>query len=308
MPKAVEFWAKSPNDNVLLYDTTFSTNRCGMKLGCGTGVNEEGLSNILFVSLVSYQDSDAFQWVFEEMMKAFHTAAAVIFTDSDPAMAIAIVTVLAPNGTKHFLCTWHLSKNFVTNMKGTAGTAWRDIEGKWWRIWKETPFDAEWEELTSLLPSVDPSNQAATKTRDNSLKWLDSLKDKKEKWAARWTWATFTAGVHSTQRSEIVHAAIKRFLGATTLLTQLAESLVLHSDDIDQKAAEKAARAALTATSRSMSSDSSFVASQVSKLSTFALSTLRAQQAQMIFTVWKDLISRGSYQFGLRNMLFKRLS
>ena len=203
MPKAVEFWAKSPNDNVLLYDTTFSTNRCGMKLGCGTGVNEEGLSNILFVSLVSYQDSDAFQWVFEEMMKAFHTAAAVIFTDSDPAMAIAIVTVLAPNGTKHFLCTWHLSKNFVTNMKGTAGTAWRDIEDKWWRICKETSFDsratfdAEWEELTSLLPSVDPSNQAATKTRDNSLKWLDSLKDKKEKWAARWTWATFTAGVHS---------------------------------------------------------------------------------------------------------------
>ena len=197
-----EFWAKSPMDNVLLYDTTFSTNRAGMKLGCGTGVNDEGQSNLLFISLVCFQDAESFEWVFMEFMLAYKRGPVVIFTDSDLAMKNAIEKRLTPNGTKHMLCTWHLSKNLATNMKSTAGTQWYLFEKKWWMICKETDllsrsmFDKEWAELLAILP---PSNSEG---RAKALVWLEGLKDRKEQWAARWTWEHFTAGVHSTQRAE----------------------------------------------------------------------------------------------------------
>ena len=82
----MEFWAKSLKDNVIIYDTTFSTNRAGMQLGCGSGVNEEGLSNLLFVSLVTFQDSESFEWVFEKLVMALRKSPTTIFTDSNGAM------------------------------------------------------------------------------------------------------------------------------------------------------------------------------------------------------------------------------
>ena len=115
---------------MLLYDTTFSTNRAGMKLGCGTGVNEEGLSNLLFVSLVSFQDAESFEWVFGQFVLAFRYPPGVIFTDSDGAMKIAFESRLTPLGTRHMLCTWHLSKNILTNMKATASDQWHIFEKK----------------------------------------------------------------------------------------------------------------------------------------------------------------------------------
>ena len=275
VPKgAREFWAKSPKDNVAIYDTTFSTNRAGMKLGCGTGVYEEGLSNLLFVSLVCFQDAESFQWVFECFLNVFRHTPCVLFTDSDPAMELAINVILTPHGTVHLLCTWHLSKNLTTNMKPTARGKWTAFLKKWWAICKETSalslntFDREWDELM--------------KARQKALKWLQGLKDKRERWAARYTWRYFTAGVHSTQRAESVHSTIKKFLSATTLLVTLADSLMKHSDDIDDRAALKAARNALTATSRSMQRDMPAVAAIANTISTHALDVLRAQQAQQI--------------------------
>lgn len=285
---AREFWAKSPTDNVMIYDTTFSTNRAGMKLGCGTGVNEEGLSNLLFVSLVCFQDHKSFEWVFENFMQAFRHAPRVVFTDSDGAMELAIQNTLAIYGSAHLLCTWHLSKNVATNMKPTACGKWTLFSKKWWRICKDSSllsqqtFDNEWDELIQILPTIPEDKPDSLKSRQKALAWLETLKDKKERWAARYTWQFFTAGVHSTQRAESVHSNIKRFLGATSLLVVLADSLMKHSENIDDQAALKTARSALIATSKSMQRDMPAVAAVSGAISTHAMEVLRAQQAQHI--------------------------
>lgn len=108
------------------------------------------------------------------------------------------------------------------------------------------------------------------------------MKDRKEQWAARWTWAHFTAGVHSTQRAESIHAVIKKFLGATTLLTALAEKLVRQRVTIDGNRDLKVAKDALKATTHGMQSHLPAVQALVNEVSTHAADILRAQEAQIL--------------------------
>jgi hypothetical protein len=203
MEGATEYWAQNGEDNVIMYDKTHNCNRAGLKLGCGVGVSQEGLTQVTFVSLVMSQDAESFSWVFDHIKKAFRVPPQVIFTDSDPAMARALRETLSK--TVHLLCTWHLSRNLVTNMKPTCGKNWSALEKKWWAICKAADltcletFDSEWTELLGLLPSLPTDDEDAARKRSVALEWLDKLKEKKVQWAARWTWAHCTAGVHSTQ-------------------------------------------------------------------------------------------------------------
>ena len=55
--------------------------------------------------------------------------------------------------------------------------------------------------------------------------WLESLKQRKEQWAARYTWGVLTLGMNSTQRAEAVHSGVKSQLPSNMLVVQLAKKL-----------------------------------------------------------------------------------
>lgn len=115
---ALDWWAINQDAVSFHYDTTFGTNRVGMKLGLGNVVDADGHTKILFVSLVAHQDSASFEWVFQKMLEVFRISPKVVFTDSDPALALAIKAVLTTS--LHLLCTWHLSLNLATNVGAFA--------------------------------------------------------------------------------------------------------------------------------------------------------------------------------------------
>ena len=139
---------------------------------------------ILAKSLLSNETESAFDWVFREFLKAFHTPPKVLFTDGDPAMAAAIRNAL-PN-TFHLLCTYHLSKNLYTHIKpvfnqknGNAKEMWNKFCKCWWEICKtqdaescET-FDEEWHDLLAILESME--HNTCVKTLESAKKWLQSL-------------------------------------------------------------------------------------------------------------------------------------
>ena len=108
--------------HLVLYDTTHGTNSYNMKLGCFTGINGEGKTILLGVSLLKFEDGPSFAWAFRrfaetmelggdgedgEDEKSWHPD--VLFTDSDVKMAAAAATVW-PN-THHLLCSYHISQN-----------------------------------------------------------------------------------------------------------------------------------------------------------------------------------------------------
>ena len=132
VPGALEWWAVNQDSISVHYDTTFSTNRSGMKLGLVTAVDGDGHTRILFASLVAHQNQQSFKWVLQKLLEVFRILPKVIFTDSDPALAIAIAEVLI--GAAHLLCTWHLSLNLATNVKAAAGSNWSTVSKKFWQV------------------------------------------------------------------------------------------------------------------------------------------------------------------------------
>jgi hypothetical protein len=63
-----------------------------LKLGLVTAIDSEAKTVILAASLVLHEDAPSFEWVFGRF-KAFFGDPRIIFTDSDQAMANAILAV-----------------------------------------------------------------------------------------------------------------------------------------------------------------------------------------------------------------------
>jgi hypothetical protein len=68
---------------------------------------------------------------------------------------------------------------------------------------------------------------------------MKTLYNKRERWAACWTWAHNTLGMDSTQRAEAVHSAVANFLTASMLLTTLYDRLQSYSSDVAARAEAK---------------------------------------------------------------------
>ena len=77
-----------------------------------------------------------------------------------------------------------------------------------------------------MLTLIDARrNLTNEKSFNSAQKFHTTLYDKRQQWAAQWTWQHLTLGAYSTQRSESVHSCIKQFLNSHNLLTQLATKI-----------------------------------------------------------------------------------
>lgn len=221
---------------VLLYDTTHGTNMYAAKLGLLCVVDRLGRTTIIAVTIITEnEDGDKFRWLFEKFLVMFKVQPSVILTDSCSKQAMAISEVFTC--TRHLLCVWHISKNFFNNIHPIVGREWNAINKCFWMLAKESDnrslpmFDSEFETLTKAIENAAAIGNYTTIVPEKvalAMKWLKTiLYEKREKWAYRWTWSSFTAGCHASQRSESLHAAIKSVLrGANFSLIQLFNGLV----------------------------------------------------------------------------------
>ena len=271
-----------------LYDTTFNTNRGGLKLGLVIGVDQEGLTRILFVSMVLYQGAKDFEWVFEHLLECFRVDPNVIFTDSDPAMASAIAKVLPL--TIHLLCTWHLSLNLSTNVQPATGkNAFEAVRKKWWNICKTSDllsintFEQEWKELQDTIPVPPMEPHEKYERYKTAMAWLDKCAGKREMWAARWTWRHMTVGVHSTQRSESQHNAIKKkIIKASCLMLHCCQQLTDYAGGVETREAASVAKKIIDKACTNVTSNLPCVTNLEKELSLHALDVLKGQQAQVL--------------------------
>ena len=167
-------------------------------------------------------------------------APAVIFTDSDPAIKVAVDVVFPDE--QHFLCIFNLAKNLLSNVRPACGETdalWQRVQSAWWAVVKQTDvaskasFDAEWSALVALVEGSSVRGARMNTAR----KWLDKMADSREQWAFRWTWAFLTMGINSTQRIEAVHSSVEGSIRANTLLTALLTAL----EELDANVASSAA-------------------------------------------------------------------
>ncbi|MGH7955110.1 MAG: hypothetical protein ACREOZ_04035, partial [Gloeomargaritales cyanobacterium] len=79
---------------------------------------------------------------------------------------------------------------------------------------------------------------------EQKLKWLDTMKQKKEVWVGRYTWGELTFGIHSTQRIESIHSSVARFCNKNHQISMIVKKLVNLADEHAFKSGIEAARAA----------------------------------------------------------------
>ena len=229
------------------------TNDAGLKMAAWVTVDGTGATKALAYTFILDETDQSFIWAAECFKDAFRVPPAVIFTDSDPAMKVAIRSVFPT--AKHLLCVWHLSKNFFMHIKAACGSndaLWKRMLSAWWLIVKQSDessqqtFATDWARLTAMLRE----SSIAGKTMESALTWMAKMADEKERWAYRWTWGCLTMGIHSTQRIESLHSHIMGYLRASTLLVDLVPKLELYSMVQQCRAAPRRVTTATSAWSR----------------------------------------------------------
>ncbi|KAL2487098.1 Protein FAR1-RELATED SEQUENCE 5 [Abeliophyllum distichum] len=102
--------------DVVVFDTTYNTNRYSMVFGPFVGVNHHGQTVIFRCGLLSDETTESFVLLFTKFIEAMpnHTALGVIITDQDAAITRAISIVLP--STLHRFCIWHILNKFSEKM------------------------------------------------------------------------------------------------------------------------------------------------------------------------------------------------
>ena len=215
LEEGMQDWANCEH-NVLLFDPTWGTHRSGMKLCCFTTMASSGATVILGFALLPDEGHDSVLWAFRSFHKNFKRAPAAFFTDDAPALHLAFSSMVSCgswSGAKHFLCTYHLAKNFYKHIHPLVRDVdkWRVVNSTFWKFAKysDSRFKdySEWNSFCELIEEGSAPGESTSKT--NAFSWLQNLWDRREQWMAKSTWRTTTYGIHSTQRAESTHSAIK---------------------------------------------------------------------------------------------------
>ncbi|GAB2291065.1 hypothetical protein Dimus_038142 [Dionaea muscipula] len=171
--------------DVVVFDTTYRTNKYNMPFAPFTGVNHHFQSIQFGCALLQDETEDTFIWLFDTWLQAMGGRAPdSILTDQDLAMRGAIAKVF-PSTTRHRLCLWHIKKKFGEKLSHVYFSA-SDFKKKMkacvhWTYSKDV-FDEEWK--TMMCEFHLEGN-----------KWLQNLFEMREMWAPVYNRDTFYAGL-----------------------------------------------------------------------------------------------------------------
>ncbi|KAI8559429.1 hypothetical protein RHMOL_Rhmol04G0173100 [Rhododendron molle] len=215
--------------DVVVFDTTYNTNRYSMIFAPILRVNHHRQTTLFGCALLCDEKAESFEWLFNEWLKAMPAGPPkMIITDQDLAMTKAI-SVALPN-TLHWYCMWHITNKFFEKISALVYQEhYAEFENCIWN--SETPgqFEARWVEVV---------NKANLSSND----WLENLYEIRERWVPAYVRHIFSAHMTSSQRAEITHAFFKRYVSKQNSLLEFvtrferALSKIRHNElDMDHK-------------------------------------------------------------------------
>ncbi|XP_058192118.1 protein FAR1-RELATED SEQUENCE 7-like [Rhododendron vialii] len=170
------FWADATSrksyqyfGDVVVFDTTYYTNKYSLIFAPILGVNHHRQTTFLGYAFLSDEKIDSFVWLFHEWLKAMPGGPSkMIITDQDPAMTRAITSAL-PN-TFHRYCIWHIVSKFSEKLDALSYKEHYDeLKNCIWNSEIPGEFDARW--ATIVRNSKLSSN-----------KWLQDMYEIRDRW------------------------------------------------------------------------------------------------------------------------------
>ncbi|XP_057478205.1 protein FAR1-RELATED SEQUENCE 9-like [Actinidia eriantha] len=186
--------------DVVCFDTTYRKNKDGRPFAMFVGVNHHKQTTIFGAALLYDETADSFMWLFDTFAKAMcENTPKTILTDQDAAMAKALFARWP--GTVHRLCVWHIYQNAATNLSGVFAR-FKDFS----KDFSECIYDYEDE-----ADFIEVWNVMLVKYNLQENDWLRRMFNMKEKWALVYGRQTFCADLTTTQQSESMNSALKRY-------------------------------------------------------------------------------------------------
>ncbi|CAL8997118.1 unnamed protein product [Prunus brigantina] len=195
--------------DVVVFDTTYRTNRYNMICAPFVGVNHHW-KNVLFgCAFLLDEKTDSFIWLFETFLESMGgQKPKTIFTDQCQAMANGIQNVFP--GVCHRLCSWHISQNAARNLGSHYGNQeFNHMFNKCLQGYCETEleFQSIWDDLLAKFNLTGNP-------------WLMTLYNLRAKWCPLFSRHIFTARIKSSQRSESTNNVFHQMSTKTMSLTQ----------------------------------------------------------------------------------------
>ncbi|KAF7152920.1 hypothetical protein RHSIM_Rhsim01G0113700 [Rhododendron simsii] len=215
--------------DVVVFDTTYNTNKYRLMFAPLLGVNHHGQTTLFGCAFLSDEKSESFEWLFKEFLKAMPgPPPKMIITDQDPAMTRAIACALS--NTFHRYCIWHIVSKFSEKIGALAYKEhYEDFKKCIWNSESPEEFDATWAYIVG-------------KSNLSTHQWLQSMYEIRDRWVPAYTKHIFSAHMTSSQRAEISHAFFKRYLSDKNsmyeFVTQFERALarLRHNElDLDHK-------------------------------------------------------------------------
>ncbi|XP_035551092.1 protein FAR-RED IMPAIRED RESPONSE 1-like [Juglans regia] len=197
--------------DVITFDTTYLTNVYKMPFAPFVGVNHHGQSILFGCGLISNEDANTFEWLFESWLKCMNDQPPkAIITDQDKAMKITISRVFPTS--RHRFCLWRIMKKLPE--KFGSHSQYEEIKSTLHKYvydsFSETEFESHWHDM---LDTYDLHENA----------WLVSLYSDRRFWVPAYVKDTFWAGMSTTQQSESMNIFFDDYINSKTTLKQFVD-------------------------------------------------------------------------------------
>ncbi|XP_052110304.1 protein FAR1-RELATED SEQUENCE 5-like [Arachis duranensis] len=195
--------------DVLAFDSTYRKNLYNRPLVIFFGTNHHRQTIIFGFGLLEDEKIPFYKWLLSSFLEVMrHKEPKVVITDGDESMREAIRCEF-PSATQR-LCTWHLARNAVVNIKDkdlcaafkTAVYGHFDME----------EFDRYWMDMITSFGLEDND-------------WVAKTYEKREIWANAYLCEKFCAGIQTTSRCKGINSSLKKFIKSGNCLLKLVENL-----------------------------------------------------------------------------------
>jgi len=239
------------NGEVLIMDTTHSTNKYRYRLLLLSGISHFGHTCVLVAALLRGEATDDFVWVLRAVRQHVGNAAwanvQTVATDGDAAMSAALALLL-PHAF-HLRCVWHVQRNIADR-----SSVWL---GKTCSAEELDAFTAASNKVLFAVTRTDAQqaledlyrNYPDPRCRSYFENYIVPILDNVAPYSVD---VHVTFGQHATSRSESIHSVLKRekALSINTSARELLTWLYKYAAKKEQSAVEVDARAEQKARTR----------------------------------------------------------
>ncbi|XP_016168103.1 protein FAR1-RELATED SEQUENCE 5-like [Arachis ipaensis] len=195
--------------DVLVFDSTYRKNLYNRPLVIFSGTNHHRQTIIFGFGLLEDEKISSYKWLLSSFLEVMrHKEPKVVVTNDDESMREAIRCEF-PNAI-HRLCTWHLARNAVVNIKDkNFCAAFKTVVYDHFDV---EEFEKYWVDMIMSFGLEDND-------------WVAKTYEKREMWANAYLCEKFCAGIRTTSRCEGINSSLKKFIKSKNCILELVENL-----------------------------------------------------------------------------------